>query len=133
MARPVRPLSELDVKQQLVRATYFYTGAQPREVWRANGEPITPLHGKVRDYDFYGRTLLRERIVWLPANRSIQLELDDAQTDIVYERPHGPVNVAPPGQIRWWLNLESARVRIRMPPHRAVRRRRRKRVGRHSA
>ena len=102
-------LTELDVKQLLVKATYFFTGDQPDEVWRANGEPITPLHGKVRDYEFYGRTLVRQRIVWLPSNRSIQLDLGGSAADIFYERPHGPVRVAPPGQIRWWLNPASAR------------------------
>ena len=106
---PFVHLAELDVTQLLVQATYFFTGDLPDEVWRANGEPITPLHGKVRDFEFYGRTLLRQRIVWLPSNRSLQLDLGGSAADIVYERPHGPVHVAPPGQIRWWLNPASAR------------------------
>src|SRR4051812_2860639 len=114
-------LQDLDMDQKLVKATYYFTGALPDEVWRANGEPIAPLHAKVRDLTFYGRTLLRERVVWLPADRSLQVDLGGAAVDIVYERPHGPVRVAPPGQIRWWLNPESNRFRKLVTPHLRVR------------
>lgn len=112
---PFVVLRELDLDQHLVRASYFFTGDRPAEVWRANGEPITPLHQKVRTFAYYGRTMLHERVVWLPIDRSLQVDIDGVATDIVYERPHGPVKVAPPGQIRWWLNPESDLGRSRIP------------------
>ena len=52
---------------------------------------MTPLHAKIRDLHYYGRPLLRERIVWLPADRSLQADIGGSPIDIVYERPHGPV------------------------------------------
>ncbi|KRF14901.1 bifunctional glycosyltransferase/CDP-glycerol:glycerophosphate glycerophosphotransferase [Nocardioides sp. Soil796] len=114
---PFVHLKKFDVDQVIVKASYFYTGDLPTEVWRANGEPIEPLHAKVRDLEFYGRTLMHERSVWLPANRSLQLDLDGAAVDIVYERPYGPTRVAPPGQIRWFGSPLSQRARSRVPKH----------------
>ncbi len=114
-------LDSLDVPQELVRASYFFTGDLPEETWRADGSEVIPRHAKVRDFRYYGRVLLHERIVWLPADRSLQADLGGAPVDIVYERPHGPVKVAQPGQIRWWLNPESARNRSRVPAHLRVR------------
>jgi glycosyltransferase involved in cell wall biosynthesis len=114
---PFIELGRLDVTQELVRASYFFTGDLPQEAWRGNGELIMPLHAKVRDLDYYGRTLLRQRIVWLPADRTLQVELDGAAVTIAYERPPRPVRVAPSGQIRWWLNPESDRGRSLVPVH----------------
>lgn len=110
-------LAKLDFPQRLVQASYFFTGDLPDETWRANGQPIVPQHAKVRDLEFYGRTLLRQRLVWLPSTKSIQLDIAGQAHDIVYERPPAPVRVAPPGQIRWWLNPESARQKDRVPEH----------------
>ncbi len=118
---PFVQLGHLDVTQELVRASYFFTGEQPEETWWANGEPITPLHAKICDFSYYGRVMVQERIVWLPADRTLTVDLDGSPTDIVYERPHGPVRVAPAGQIRWWLNPESARNRNRVPQHLRIR------------
>ncbi|WP_395693309.1 glycosyltransferase [Nocardioides sp.] len=110
-------LGQLDVTQELVRASYFFTGDLPAETWSANGTPITPLHAKVRDLTYYGRALLHERIVWLPADKTLTVDLDGVATDVVYERPPGPSKVAQPGQIRWWLNPESAHRRDQVPAH----------------
>jgi hypothetical protein len=123
---PFIQLGNLDVTQELVRASYFFTGDLPAEAWRGNGELITPLHAKVRDLTYYGRTLLRERIAWLPADRTLQIDLNGAPVDIVYDRPYGPLRVAPSGPIRWWLNPDSplgrrrgpARLRLRKPESR---------------
>ena len=115
-------LGHLDVTQELVRASYFFTGEQPEETWWANGEPITPLHAKIRDFSYYGRALLHERIVWLPADRTLTVDLDGSPTTLTYEPPLGSVKVAPPGQIRWWLSADSARVRATTPEQLRVRR-----------
>lgn len=119
---PYVELRKLDLPQQLVKVSYFFTGERPEETFYANGQEITPLHGKVRDLEFYGRALVRERVAWLPANRTLQVALDGTQLDLVYERPHGPVKVAPPGQIRYWLNPESDLARQRVPEHLRIRR-----------
>jgi glycosyltransferase involved in cell wall biosynthesis len=119
---PFVQLGSLDVPQELVRASYYFTGKLPEETWWANGSRITPLHAKVRDFRYYGRVLLQERIVWLPADRTLKADLGGTPVAIAYERPPGPVKVAPPGQIRWWLNPDSARASAGIPAH--LRRRR---------
>ncbi len=48
---------------------------------------------------------------------------------MAYERPLGPVKVASPGQIRWWLNPDSARARAEIPPTCAAADRCRSRAG----
>lgn len=116
---PEVELSKLDPEQDLVRASYFFTGDLPRETWRSNGEVVEPLHAKVRHWDFYGRTLLKERIAWVPASRTLRVGLDGVDADLAYadwERPPAPVAVAPPGQLRYWLNPKSV-YRSRVPGH----------------
>ncbi len=115
-------LGHLDVTQELVRASYFFTGEQPEETWWANGEAITPLHAKIRDHAYYGRALLHERLVWLPADRTLTADLDGSPMTLTYEPPPGSVKVAPPGQIRWWLGSDSARVRATIPEELRARR-----------
>lgn len=119
---PFVQLGPLDTTQDLVRASYYFTGELPAETWSANGTAITPLHAKIRDLDYYGRTLLRQRIVWLPADRTLKVDIGEMTADIVYERPHGPVKVTPAGQIRFWLNPESPSHRNRIPEHLRIRR-----------
>ncbi|WP_395693307.1 glycosyltransferase [Nocardioides sp.] len=118
---PFVVLGSLDVAQELVRASYFFTGELPAERWSANGTPIAPLHAKVRDLTYYGRALLHERIVWLPADKTLTVDLDGVATDVVYQRPYGPTKVAQPGQIRWWLNPESEHHRQLVPRHLRIR------------
>ena len=114
-------LSELDTTQELVRASYYYTGDLPEETWLANGRPLEPKHQKTRAFTYYGRTLLHQRIVWLPATATLQLLRDGTAADLVYARDPGPVRVAPPGQLRWWLSPASARARAEIPGELQVR------------
>ncbi|TWG90617.1 glycosyltransferase involved in cell wall biosynthesis [Nocardioides sp. J9] len=108
-------LHDLDTTQELVRATYFFTGDLPEEQWLANGRPIEPSHGKVRAWEYYGRTLLRQRVVWLPADVSLRLLRNGEPADFIYRRDPRRVQVAPPGQLRWWLNPESGFARSEIP------------------
>ncbi|RLV50458.1 glycosyltransferase [Nocardioides mangrovicus] len=103
-------LSPLDQRRQLVRASWFFTGEAPVETFWADGEQIEPLHAKTRAYDFCGRTLLRQRIVWLPADRAIEVWRDGAPSDLVFRRPPLPLHRGLPGWMRWQLNPRSSRV-----------------------
>jgi hypothetical protein len=108
-------LDSLDLAQKLVRASYFFTGDLPEERWWVNGEVITPLHAKIRGYWYYGRALLHERIVWLPADQTLKVDLGGTAAAIGFERLVGPTKVAQPGQIRWWLNPDSDHGRSLIP------------------
>ena len=56
--------------------TYLFQGDQPAELVERNGEPITPLAAKTRKLDYFGQTLLRERIIRLPEVADVGLRLD---------------------------------------------------------
>lgn len=71
-------VDELDEERGLVRLRYYYSGQQPVEVFHARGYQVAPVFEKVRDCAFYGRTLMYERTVWMPANGTIAVTLDGA-------------------------------------------------------
>ncbi|GAA4814505.1 CDP-glycerol glycerophosphotransferase family protein [Nocardioides caeni] len=119
---PAIALTELDTTQEVVRASYLFTGDLPEESWRGNGDEIEPLHAKVRDWTYYGRPLIRQRIAWLPATTSLELRRDGRPADIVYGAEPESVRVAPPGQLRWWLSAESDRAREEVPEPLRIRR-----------
>ncbi|MGN6251186.1 MAG: bifunctional glycosyltransferase/CDP-glycerol:glycerophosphate glycerophosphotransferase [Marmoricola sp.] len=102
-------LEELDGRQRLVRATYFHTGDRPVEQVLADGEPIEPVHAKTRDLEYVGRRLLHQRILWLPAGRTLQVRLDDEPVPLVFQRPPFPVVAAQPGLVRWELGTVAGR------------------------
>src|SRR4051812_18866619 len=58
-------LDKLDPAQRLVRARYRYTGEAPEEQIYNGDAPSRPRHAKTRDMTYFGRVLMRERILWL--------------------------------------------------------------------
>ena len=59
-------VDRLDNLQKLMRVTYRFTGAPPDETFTVYSRVVQPVHEKVRDIRLFDRTMLRERIVWLP-------------------------------------------------------------------
>jgi glycosyltransferase involved in cell wall biosynthesis/CDP-glycerol glycerophosphotransferase (TagB/SpsB family) len=74
--RPVEVFVDHRDRRRLVRLRYFYTGAQPREEFRARGFVVRPVHAKIRAARFFGHDLVYERTAWLPANGAVSLSLD---------------------------------------------------------
>ena len=93
-------LNDLDRHQQVVRATYFFTGEPPMEQILLDGRPAQPLHATSVAYTYLGKTLLRRRVIWLPSNASIAIRLDGEDMDIVFRRPPFPIDVATPEATR---------------------------------
>jgi glycosyltransferase involved in cell wall biosynthesis len=104
---PFVVLDKWDRQRRLVRALWYFTGDPAEVEYRADGEVIEPLHAKIRDLRYFGRTLLQLRIAWLPANRTLEVRRNGEPADLVFERPPLPRRSAPPGQIRWNLNPDS--------------------------
>ena len=69
-------LEQLDRAQRLVRARYTYSGSRPEEEFFWRGRRIEPVHQKVRAVELLGRALVHERIVWLPSDGSLRVNLD---------------------------------------------------------
>jgi glycosyltransferase involved in cell wall biosynthesis len=56
--------------------TYLFQGEQPTELVERNGAPITPLAAKTRKLDYFGQTLLRERIIRVPEVSDVGIRLN---------------------------------------------------------
>ena len=59
-------IGALDNDQGLVKVSYHFTGELPHERFLGRGKEMAPTYAKVRDMSYHGRTLLHERVVWLP-------------------------------------------------------------------
>jgi glycosyltransferase involved in cell wall biosynthesis/CDP-glycerol glycerophosphotransferase (TagB/SpsB family) len=100
-------LTELDQAQQLVRLSYYFTGALPAEEFRGRGLRIEPVHAKVRDVRFFGRRMVSERIVWLPASGTIRVRLDGRAMRLRVGPPYNaPYLVGPVGMWRTLANRD---------------------------
>ncbi len=69
-------LDRLDAGQRLVRARYGYSGLPPAETFYWRGRAIEPAYQKVRAVELLGRPVMYERIVWLPSDGTLRIELD---------------------------------------------------------
>jgi glycosyltransferase involved in cell wall biosynthesis/CDP-glycerol glycerophosphotransferase (TagB/SpsB family) len=105
---------ELDAAQGLVRLRYFYLGDAPVEQFRARGFLVRPVYEKRRESKFFGRTLMWERIVWMPANGSISVQLDGEAIPLRV----GAVDDGPPIALtaqRLWLDMTGEPLPARAP------------------
>lgn len=64
-----------DHDQGLARLRYFVHGEPPPEVFIVDGTILTPAYSKYRACRYYHRTLLRQRIVWLPVANAASLKV----------------------------------------------------------
>ena len=92
-------VDKLDTDQRLVRVRYRYTGPPPREHFSSEGEPVAPAYAKTRGISYFDRTLLHERIVWLPSG-AIRVRLDDVDVEARFEEPAPPAYTRRLGEIR---------------------------------
>ncbi|MGC0271072.1 bifunctional glycosyltransferase/CDP-glycerol:glycerophosphate glycerophosphotransferase [Glutamicibacter soli] len=75
-------VNSLETETGLVRLRYCYGSTQPSEEFRARGRKIMPTHATRRAYTLLGKTLLTERIVWLPAAGTLSLRLDEEKVPL---------------------------------------------------
>ena len=80
-------LDAVDDRQRLVRARYTYSGPRPEEAFFWRGREVDPVHEKVRSVEFFGRGIAHERIVWLPADGTVRIELDGRPTPLTTHAP----------------------------------------------
>lgn len=88
-----------DYGQQLVRVSYHFTGELPREEFFGRGKPVAPEHAKIRDISYHGRTLLHERILWLPL-KLLRIKLDGRYAELRFSAPEFPVHALRVSDIR---------------------------------
>ncbi|PYY35802.1 MULTISPECIES: CDP-glycerol glycerophosphotransferase family protein [unclassified Curtobacterium] len=69
-------LSGVDEGRQLVKISYWFSGNLPTEHFEVDGVEASAQHETVRDYEFYGRVLIRERHIWLARGLRTKIILD---------------------------------------------------------
>ncbi|GAA1854087.1 bifunctional glycosyltransferase/CDP-glycerol:glycerophosphate glycerophosphotransferase [Brevibacterium marinum] len=80
-------VDSLDEDRRLVELRYHYTGTRPREVTRFRGKPIEPLAAKTRDFTYLRRALIHERILWVPADGTVEILLDGTPVPVTFGWP----------------------------------------------
>jgi hypothetical protein len=103
-----------DPQQELARVHYYFTGEAPTEVV-VNGEVVRgPRHAKTRDHSYFGRTLLRERILWVRYAPDLRISLDGRWASLLFERPAVETVRALPRQVRRFAGTPSRADRERV-------------------
>ena len=88
---PYAVIPTMDNDQGLVKVSYHFTGELPKETFLGRGKEMTPRYAKIRDVSYHGRTLLHERVVWLPL-KLLRVKLDDRLVELRFSAPPFPVN-----------------------------------------
>src|SRR5690606_23448775 len=57
----------VDKEQRLASLKYYWAGTEPEVVLSRGRGPISPVFTKDRAVEYFGRTLMHERISWYPA------------------------------------------------------------------
>ncbi len=77
---PLKPdvavLGRVDEILQLVELSWWFTGEMPAEAFLVDGEQAQPVFETIQDFEFFGRTLVRSRRVWLPRGQATRVFLD---------------------------------------------------------
>src|SRR5699024_7488968 len=77
-------VDSLDEDRRLLELRYHYTGSMPHEETRFRGKRIEPLAAKTRDFTYLRRALIHERILWVPADGTVEILLDGVPVPVTF-------------------------------------------------
>ena len=89
-----------DRTKGLVRLLYRYVGTPPTEELVVGGRRVEPAFGKTRRIDFFGATLMWERVLWAPTTGTIELEVAGTRLELVETWSPRRVRSISPGGVR---------------------------------
>ncbi len=75
--------TRVDDVMGLQRLQYRHVGRQPVDAYMVDGHPVEPVAAKTMAHFYFGRTLMEERIVWLPLGRGTTVTLDGIATKVL--------------------------------------------------
>lgn len=93
-------IERVDARQRLAAVTYRYSGPAPREELVLGGRPGSAAHAKTRSISYHDKTLLRERVLWLPAAARVKVLLDGKPAAVVTQQPKPPSYAIEPRMVR---------------------------------
>lgn len=80
-------VDSFDEDRGAVELRYHFTGSLPQEEIFLRGKRIEVFAAKTRDFTYLRRTLVRERVLWLPSNGTIEVRLDGQPVPISFGWP----------------------------------------------
>ena len=83
---PVVARTKVDRGMGLQRLSFRYAGTPPRAEFTVRGSAVEPVFGKIMAHDYFGRTLMSERIAWVPLGPA-EVSIDGQKVPIVAGRP----------------------------------------------
>jgi len=93
-------VNRLDEDRQLVELRYRFTGTQPHEAIRVRGIAVTPVHSKTRSLNYFHQARLSERILWVSAQGTLEVELNGTPTAVTFQWPRSERYALRPAEIR---------------------------------
>jgi len=106
---PAVARTQTDPVMSLQRLAYRHTGRRPTETFTVDGRRVEPVHAKTMPRVYYGRTMLEERILWLPIGLTTTVTLDGTDMPIRGGWPE-PVRRRAPllARVRWYRSVAPA-------------------------
>ena len=87
---PAAVQTKVDKQMGLQRVCYRYVGVPPPEEFLVNGVQVQPAYGKRMGHIYYGRSLMQERVAWVPLQGTLEVRLDGRPFPVVTSWPtHG--------------------------------------------
>lgn len=102
-------VTEWDQDQKLVRLVYRWTGEAPTEELTLGARAVTPYAAKQRSIRIQGRTVMHERIIWVP-DRRVRVRLNGVLMNVLTDTPN-PSPVAVRTQDLAWIDKGTKRLR----------------------
>jgi glycosyltransferase involved in cell wall biosynthesis len=87
-------IDAFDPDQRLARVRYYYQGEPPIEEVFNSELDVGPRHAKTRDLNYFGRTLLHERVLWVRYVPDLRVRINGEWAIIKFERKDGRVSRA---------------------------------------
>ncbi|ROS72307.1 CDP-glycerol glycerophosphotransferase (TagB/SpsB family) [Curtobacterium sp. PhB130] len=109
-------LSDVDERRQQMKVSYWFTGPVPVERFELDAEEAGPVHETVRDYTFFGRVLMRERHLWFPRGRRLEMWLDGQKVHFTRWNQNGHPDALTPALIDPQIRAIRRRVRADFSP-----------------
>ena len=91
---------EYDAQRGLALLSYHVTGELPDELIEVSGRVLEPRLAKTREFTLYERLVLRERLIWIPTDGTVQLTLGGRPVPIGARRMPDPATALLPMAIR---------------------------------
>lgn len=80
-------INTFDEVRQLIELKYHFTTRIPSEAIRVRGKQVRPLAAKTRNFTYLRRSLVHERIIWVPAGGTLEVSLDGVPVPLTFDWP----------------------------------------------